>query len=100
MTRTVRLHSAVDVPMTVNTVWSGPNGFTENRVASRMQITNIYISETMFSSFGQNQSGNYSCTATVRPRSTSIYLSTESAVLSNKINIHICKYPVYHATTL
>ena len=74
VTCTVRLHSAVDVPVTVNTVWNGPSDFAENRVAQRVQSTNVYTSEIMFSSFGRNQSGNYSCSA---------YISSYSQFLIN-----------------
>ena len=77
VTCTVRLHSAVDVPVTVNTVWSGPNGFAENRVAQRVQSTNIYSSETVLSLFGRNQSGNYSCSANIISNSQFLINSTE-----------------------
>jgi hypothetical protein len=41
---------------------------------------------TQLNSFGRSDSGNYTCTATVRPQPTATYL-TGSGVLSNAIEI-------------
>ena len=65
LTCTVELSPAVDVPVTVNTVWTGPNGFSENGMAQRMGSTTTYTSTAMVSSFGRDQSGVYNCTAAV-----------------------------------
>ena len=83
LTCTVELSPAVDVPVTVNTVWTGPDGFmTTNTAQPVMGSTTTYTSTAMVSSFGRDQSGDYTCTATVRPNPTSTYL-TGSGVLSN-----------------
>ena len=62
----VKFSPAVDIPVTVHTVWTGP---TEATVLSNdtiiMHNLTVYISTTVISSFGRSQSGNYSCTATV-----------------------------------
>ena len=66
LTCTVDFDPAVDVPVTVNTMWTGPNGFmTTNTAQSVMGSTTTYTSTAMVSSFGRDQSGNYTCTATV-----------------------------------
>ena len=66
LTCTVELSPAVDVPVTVNTVWTGPDGFmTTNTAQPVMGSTTTYTSTTMVSSFGRDQSGNYTCTANV-----------------------------------
>ena len=65
LTCNVELSPAVDVPVTVNTVWTGPNGFSENGIAQRMGSTTTYTSTAMVSSFGRDQSGVYNCTAAV-----------------------------------
>ena len=65
LTCTVVLSPSVDVPVTVNTVWTGPDNFNRNVMAQQMGSTTTYTSTVMVSSFGRNQSGNYICTATV-----------------------------------
>ena len=72
LTCTVELSPAVDVPVTVNTVWSGPNGFMTTNTAQRMGSTTTYTSTAMVSSFGRDQSGDYTCTATVSSTSSFI----------------------------
>ena len=91
LTCTVELSPAVDVPVTVNTVWTGPDGFMTTSTAQRMGSTTTYTSTAMVSSFGRDQSGNYTCTATVGPNLTSTYL-TGSGVLSNTTSIVACKF--------
>ena len=65
LTCTVELSSAVDVPVTVNIVWTGPAKFTNTSTAQHMESTNTYNSTAMVSSFGRDQSGVYNCTAAV-----------------------------------
>ena len=54
-------------------------------------------------SFGRNDSGNYTCTATVRPQPTAAYLTGGEMLQSDTIDIragmrsHIVE-PVYHLT--
>ena len=74
---TVVLAEYVD-GLTVNTEWTGPNGFSENGMAQRMGSTSTYTSTAIVSSFGRDQSGNYTCTATVS--STSSFLSTSDSL--------------------
>ena len=63
-----------------------------SRDGTALDLTSPTVSDTTFTyvtqlnSFGRNDSGNYTCTATVRPQSTSTYL-TGSAVLSDTIYI-------------
>ena len=63
---TVELSPAVDVPVTVTTMWTGPDGFmTTNTAQPVMGSTTTYTTTAMVSSFGRDQSGIYNCTATV-----------------------------------
>ena len=72
LTCTVVLSPAVDVPVTVNTVWTGPDGFMISNAAQPvMGSSTTYTSVAMVSSFGRNQSGNYTCTAIVNSLTTS-----------------------------
>ena len=66
LTCTVELSPAVDVPVTVNTVWTGPDEFnTTNTAQPVMGSTTTYTSTPIVSSFRSDHSGNYTCTATV-----------------------------------
>ena len=66
LTCAVELSAAVDVPVTVNVQLSGPAGVVITPVNNLvMESTTRYTSTSMVSSFGRNQSGEYTCTATV-----------------------------------
>ena len=71
LTCTVVLAEYVD-GLTVNTEWTGPNEYTDNGMAQHMGSTTTYTSTAMVSSFGRDQSGNYTCTATVSSTSSFI----------------------------
>ena len=78
LTCIVELSPAVDVPVTVNTVWSGPPGFgTTNTAQTVMGSNATYISTAMVSSFNRKKSGDYTCTATVI--SESPYITNSSS---------------------
>ena len=74
--------------LTVNTEWTGPNGFSENEMAQRMGSTTTYTSTAMVSSFGRDQSGNYTCTATVN--SINVTVSSSIRVTVGKTSALIC----------
>ena len=71
----VELGPAVDVPVILNTVWTGPNGFTATNISQPISG----ISSTMYnitsgavtSSFRRDQSGVYICTASLNASSRS-----------------------------
>ena len=95
LTCTVVLAEYVD-GLTVNTELTGPNGFSENGMAQRMGSTSTYTSTAMVRSFGRDQSGNYTCTATVS--STSSFLTT-SDPLSETARVtvgknYLCMYVI------
>jgi hypothetical protein len=69
------LSEAVDVPVTVNAMWSGPDGFrisTAVQQVMEIRSSTNYTSTVIVSSFGRNQSGNYTCRATLS--SSSLFL--------------------------
>ena len=67
LTCTVELNPFVDVPVNVNAQLSGPAGVAITpQTNSAMVNTSRYTSTSMVSSFGRYQSGEYTCTATVR----------------------------------
>ena len=71
--------------LTVNTEWIGPNEFNENGMAQRMEGTTNYTSTAMVSSFGRDQSGNYTCTATVN--STSSFITNSMGSSSTRVTV-------------
>ena len=81
LTCTVELSPFVDVPVTVTTEWTGPEGFMTNNTAQQTirSHTTTYTSTAMVSSSrsGRDHSGNYTCEATVRVMSSSsIYIDS------------------------
>ena len=88
LTCTVVLAEYVE-SLTVNTEWTGPSGFSENGIAKRMGSTTTYTSTAMVSSFGRDQSGDYTCIATVISTSsffTNSMGSSSTRVTSGKIS--------------
>ena len=80
LTCTVELSSEVDGPVTVNTVWTGPDeSMATNTAQTLMGNNTTYTSVVIVSSFGRNQSGNYTCTATISSTATFFLRSTRSA---------------------
>ena len=92
LTCTVKLSPAVDVPVTVNTMWTGPDRFMITNTAQPvMGSATTYTSTAMVSSFGRYQSGNYTCTATVTPISLFVIL-TNSEAKSATLRVTIGNY--------
>ena len=76
LTGIVELNLVENISVTVNTVWTGPDGFmTANTAQPVMGSTTTYTSTAMIISFGRVQSGVYNCTATVSVISTNSFLS-------------------------
>ena len=76
------LQVVMDISVTVNTVWTGPADFMTNNTAqvffSIGRIT-TYTSTASVNSFGRDQSGDYTCTATASSNSSFILSSTASS---------------------
>ena len=68
LTCTVVLNPAVDVPVAVNIVWTGPAGDTISSVDLVMKNITLYTSTATISLFRRSQSGNYTCRANVNSR--------------------------------
>ena len=88
LTCTVDLNSTVDVPVTVNTTWTGPAGVTLSPTTPVMENLTRYTSTAMVDSFGRDQSGVYTCTATVSLTSTFV---TDSGSESGSARITVGK---------
>ena len=99
LTCTVELSPLVDVSVTVNTVWTGPNGFvTTNTAQPVSRNTTTYASIATVSSSGREQSGNYSCKATVRAMSSStidsVGYSSSRVIVGKAINLNDYRHTV------
>ena len=85
LTCTVELSPSVDVPVTVNIVWTGPAGFmTTNTAQPVMGSTTTYISTAIVNSLGRDQSGDYTCTATVSSMSSNVMATSSIRVIIGK----------------
>ena len=78
LTCTVELSQLVDVPVTVTTEWSGPDGFTTTNAAQPIiGSTATYAITAIVNSSGIEQStGNYTCKATVRATMSSFLIDS------------------------
>ena len=91
----VKFSPAVDIPVTVHTVWNGKTEATILPNDTIMQNLTVYISTAVVRSFGRNQSGNYNCTASVTSTSRSAFilnvgsLSNTTKVTTGNSNVRI-----------
>jgi hypothetical protein len=77
LTCAVEFSPAVDVPVAVNTEWTGPyHGLSATDPL--MESTNRYTSTATVSSFGRDQSGYYSCSASISSKSPLLDDSTST----------------------
>ena len=79
LTCTVELSPAVDVPVTVNILWTGPVRFSSDNKAIE-STTKSYISTVLVESFHKNNSGCYTCRAFVVSESPFITNGSRSGI--------------------
>ena len=81
MTCTVELSPVVNVPVTVITEWTRPAGFVANIAAQPIEdhSTTNYTSRAVVGSFGRNESGVYTCKATITTTSPFLRDSASSS---------------------
>ena len=74
----------LDTLVTVNTVWTGPNEFTVPGDTARplSGSTTTYTSTAIVSSFKRDQSGVYTCTATVSSTSSFLNMSDSQSEIA------------------
>ena len=93
LTCTVELSPSVDVPVTVNTVWTGPDmtSFTPtNPVPAVMENQTRYTSTVTVDAA---RSGNYTCQASV---TSSVMFVTGSGILSGLVIVTTGMYTLSH----
>ena len=90
LTCTVELSSAVGVPVTVSPVWSGPagHGVTITPVTnSVMESLTRYTSTAMVSSFGREQSGVYTCRASINSMPQAYLVGSSSTTGTARVTV-------------
>lgn len=65
----LELSPEMNVLVTVNTGWTGPDGVILSTTDPLMKGTDRYTSTATISSFGREKSGNYSCRASINSKS-------------------------------
>ena len=85
----VELGPAVDVPVTLSTVWIGPDEFTATNISQPiLRISPNITSKAVINSFRRDQSGVYTCTASLNASSSfNPYLIDSDTILSESIQI-------------
>ena len=77
----VELSPAADVPVILNIVWTGLDRFTTvNASQPVLGSFTTYTSVAVVSSFGRNESGIYTCTASLSSLPTNLYLNNGSTM--------------------
>ena len=73
----------MDVPVTVNTVWTGPNGFmATNRSLLTMATRDAYTTLVTIASVGRSQSGDYYCSVSIGSSSSMITNSSTTTAFT------------------
>ena len=86
LTCIVELSPAVDIPVTVNTVCTGPAGFNISNTAQPVINSNTtYVSTAVVRPFERDQSGNYTCRATVSLAFMSFATSSSKSITLLKL---------------
>ena len=84
LTCIVHITDAVDISVTLTTIWIGPDEFiTISTLQPILENSTTYTSRAVISSFGRNESGNYTCTAGLSSVSTNLYLTNSSTTTSS-----------------
>ena len=82
VTCVVELSSMVDIPVTVVTEWTGPAGFN---IAQPVSVG--YTSTALISPFGRNNSGIYTCRATVSSTSPNQFVRDSVKSSSARVTV-------------
>ena len=93
LTCTVELSPAVDVPVTVNTVWTGPALTTVITTSLMMESLTRFIAIAMVDAV---RNGSYTCQSTV---SSSSQFTTGGGSMSASTNITVGMYSVLEPTS-
>ena len=90
---TIRVDTAVDTSVVVNTSWTGPNAMFASSSRDRISVTNLtgsiplYETSISFSPLNITDSGNYVCQADVRPDPSSPFIMMNRDNATHTINV-------------
>ena len=91
LTCTIQLDGAINTGLDVTVVWIGPPGsISPDNPTPTMDSETVYESTVTFSSLENSDSGDYNCTATVRPDPSSEFI-TESGEGTDTLSITVGK---------
>ena len=94
LTCTVELSPAVDVPVTVNTVWTGPAGFMATNT-THLVVENswtYFSTAAMVNSFRMKHSGNYMCTVTITSNNSFLTRSDSLSSTLTRVGVGEIKF--------
>ena len=84
LTCTVELSPAVDIPVAVSTVWTGPDGLTLMSAAPPVMMSfTHYTSEAKLNYIESADSGNYNCTVIIGGKR---WISVEKKIVIGNLN--------------
>ena len=84
------LSQSLDLPVTVNTVWTGPAEFMTVNASFHVDMQDTiskFNSTAIISSFEREQSGLYSCTATLNSTQNNVTYITNSNTTIGSIQV-------------
>ena len=88
---TVTLNENVDIPVTVKTMWVGPDGFSCTEVAA-MDVGITHLSQVIVSDLSISKAGSYKCTAIVTSSPSNIFVNvTGEDRNSSDTTLALCK---------
>ena len=95
----VELSSIIQSPESRCTTIQGPDGTLLAQKGPTVHVMGTTFTYTrLFESFGRNDSGNFTCTASVQPQPTLIYLTGNETFLQS-ISKLVCPVMVINATS-
>ena len=98
LTCTVELNPVIDVPVTVTTEWTGPDGFmTTNTAQPVVGSATTYTSTAMVSSFERDQSGDYVCGASIDLVVSTFLVRSTQTTETVRVTLGKCNHRMYFA---
>ena len=98
LTCVTKVHQAVDVPVVVIHQWTGQEGVVSSSGVSVSGVTgsgHTYTSMVMFNSLLSSQVGTYTCSSTVSPVGSPVFI-VSGAVQTSSISFNASKYIFRH----
>ena len=95
LTCIIQLVPEVDIPVTINSQWTGHSSLTDNRgrvsVSKLKGLHPLYESTVIFSTLKISDSGSYVCSANVSPQTGFSGSIVESTWSSETLYVSVCK---------